>query len=133
MPAMYRVVTRAFRLVRGSLSLCRVPLKESAVKLPYWQPTRRLGSCAQTVFSHQLHRARLRPFLTHFLGIGHARTHEQARIGVVEHAIAMKINLLPVAGFEQPEFAQRVELHDGPNRLTFMMLHLSLQLANAVL
>src|ERR1035437_2363629 len=105
MPAMYRVVTRAFRLVRGSLSLCRVPLKESSVKLPYWQPTRRLGSCAQTVFSHEFHRARLRPFLTHFLGIGHARAHGQARIVVVEHAVAMEIDLLAVAGFEETKFA----------------------------
>src|ERR1017187_7703992 len=53
--------------------------------------------------------------------------------GVIEHAVAVEINLPAVAGLDESEFAGGIEPHHHGNWQIFMVLHLSLQLGNAVL
>src|ERR1035441_4623698 len=53
--------------------------------------------------------------------------------GVIEHAVAVEINLPAVAGLDESEFAGGIEPHHRGNWQIFMVLHLSLQLAKAVL
>ncbi len=91
------------------------------------------ASCSQPVLPKQLHRARLRSPLAHFLGKDHARAHNQTRKAAVEHAVAMKIDLAAIAGFEETELAGRIQPHDCSNRLAFVVLHLPLQAADMIL
>src|SRR5664280_713472 len=53
--------------------------------------------------------------------------------GVIEHAVAVEINLPAVAGLDESEFAGGIEPHHRGNWQIFMVLHLSLQLANLIL
>src|SRR5665811_2147059 len=53
--------------------------------------------------------------------------------GVIEHAVAVEINLPAVAGLDESEFAGGIEPHHRGNWQIFMVLHLSLQLANLLL
>ena len=52
---------------------------------------------------------------------------------VVEHAVAVEIYLLAVVGFEESELAGWIEPYHRSNRGAFVVLHLSLQLANTIL
>ena len=92
-----------------------------------------IGSCAQLVLSKQLHRARLRSLLAHFLGKGHASARGQTGKGAVEHAVAMKIDLAAIAGFEESELAGRIEPRDRSDRLALVLLHLALEPARLIL
>ena len=85
------------------------------------------------MFSQQLHRARLLSLLAHFLGKGHATAPSQAGKRAVEYAVPMEINLPAVTGLDESKLAGGIEPHHRPNRGAFMVLHLSLQLANLIL
>lgn len=84
------------------------------------------------MLAKQLHRARLRAFLTHLLRKGHARADGEA-IKAVEHAVTVKIHFAAVARFEESELAQFIQPHDGSDWLAFMDLHLTLQPAGLIL
>src|SRR6516162_232499 len=51
----------------------------------------------------------------------------------VEHAVAMKIDLVTVRGLQESELAGRVDGLHGRDRLTFVLFHLRLQTADLIL
>src|SRR5450755_205247 len=74
------------------------------------------GSGPQSVLAEQLHGARLRSPLAGFLGKGHAGARGQPGKAAVEHAVAVKVDLAAVAGFEKPELAGGIETNDRSDR-----------------
>ena len=66
----------------------------------------RSTSCSQPVLAHHPHSTRLRPLIPHLFGVGHARTDTQMRKFVVEDAVAVKIDLLPIEALQKTEFAR---------------------------
>src|SRR3974390_2710664 len=91
----------------------------------------RSSSDPQTVFSHQLDRARLRAFVTSFLDKRDARALFQWN--AADHPVAMKVNLAAIAGFEEAELAGRIDPSDHGSGLVFMLLYLSLYPAHFIL
>jgi hypothetical protein len=84
------------------------------------------------MLAKQPHCARLRTFFTYLLRKAHARTDGQA-IKSVEHAVAVKIDFVAVARFEEAEFAGFVQPHDDCGGLSFVRFDLSLQSADLIL
>ena len=88
---------------------------------------------AQAVLPEQPYGARLWALVTCFLRKCHARTHRKVRKAVVEHAVAMKVDLPAIARFQEPEFAGIIQPRDGSDWLVLVNLDLSLELASLVL
>lgn len=91
------------------------------------------GSWAEPMFSEPPHRARLWPLFAHFLDEGDTGAHGQPSESAVSHGVAMEIDLAAIAGLEKAEFAGSIEPHHRPDRLAFVMLHLSPQTASVIL
>jgi hypothetical protein len=85
------------------------------------------------VLSEQLHCARLRSFIAHLLRECDVRTHSETAECAIEHAVSVKIDFVTVGSFQESEVAGSIEVLHGPDRLTLMVLHLSLQTANMIL
>ena len=90
-------------------------------------------SRSEPMFPKKPHGRRLGTFIARFLGKGYARSHLQTRESIVQHAVAVEVDLLSVAGLEEAEIAGRIKPHDRSNRRALMMLHLSLRAANLIL
>ena len=85
------------------------------------------------MLAERRHRARLRAFVTHFLGKRYARADVQTRIRVTDNAVAVKIDFLAVAGREEPKFAGGVEPRHRSDRWPVVAFYLPLGAANAIL
>ena len=85
------------------------------------------------MFPKQRYGRRLHALIASFLGIGYPRAHGQAGKSIVEHAVAVEVDFLSVAGLEEAELARRIKPDDRSNRRAFVMLHLPLRAANLIL
>lgn len=72
------------------------------------------------MLAKNLHRARLWPAFPTLFGKRHCRSNRQLRYSI-EHAVAVKIDLLAITGFDKAKFAARIELDDLSHRLHIMM------------
>ena len=85
------------------------------------------------MLAERRHRARLRAFVTHFLGKRYARADVQMRVPVADDAVAVKVDFLAVAGREEPEFAGGVEPRNRSDGRLVMRFDLPLRAANLIL
>src|SRR6516164_6247287 len=85
------------------------------------------------MLSEQPNRACLGSFVAHFFGERNVRPHRQVVECAVEHAVAVKIDLVAIGSFQKTELAGSIEVLDGPDRLTLVMLHLALHSTHMVL
>jgi hypothetical protein len=78
------------------------------------------GSYPQAVLAEQLDRARLGSLFAQLLGERHVRAYGETAECAVEHAVAMKIDFVPVGRLQESELAGRIDGFDGSDRLTFV-------------
>jgi hypothetical protein len=71
----------------------------------------------QPVLSKQFHSARLWALVACLLRKCHARANRKPRKAVVEHAVAMKVDLPAIARFQESELAGFIQPRDGSDWL----------------
>src|SRR5689334_11651879 len=84
------------------------------------------------MLSQQLDGGRLRALLARFLREADARADGQMR-WIAEDAVAMEIDLAPVARLDEARFAGGIDPRDRPDWLSLVVLHIALQPADLVL
>jgi hypothetical protein len=71
------------------------------------------------MFPEQRYGRRLHALIASFLGIGYPRAPGQAGKSIVEHAVAVEVDFLSVAGLDEAELAGRIKPDDRSNRRAF--------------